>query len=174
MMVTLVASHGLGRTCALPAAWSGSGAAVERYSVHAMVRLRPFKLALTLSTIAKVQVDESLIRQASFYRQLLKVLNRFLVKSNSQLLLQALCVGILASLHLGKIIMVAHGSTGICFPLLFVSFPCRNNSYHGLVCAIAVESSHRASVHSKRSSLRPIQFIHNYSVPTLSMKSISH
>ena len=70
--------------------------------------LRPIQIQLAVRSraVPKIQVDETLIRDASILRNGLEIADRFLVKANRDLLFELGCIRILFGI--GEVVFFAH------------------------------------------------------------------
>lgn len=75
---------------------------------HALRCPLHMELAVVQRTVAKVEVDQALIRDSHFFRNRLEIGHRIAVQPHRDRLFQILDVRVLAPLHLREVIMVSH------------------------------------------------------------------
>jgi len=102
------------------------------------------KFLLLGGAVAKVKIDQILIREPSFNGQRLEVCNGFPVETNRDGLLQHPDVGILLPPHFGKVVVFSHGSAPIIPLFALIRLSRGKDPDHRFLLSIAVTHDQRA------------------------------
>ena len=119
---------------------------------------RPLHLQLPVmdSTVTQIEIYELLIRKSCFDRHCFEIRDGIPIKPDGDRLLKHFDIGILPSLHLGKVIVISHWSSPVgCF-LAFVCLPRRDDPDYGVALAVAVTNYYHAQLETHTKQDEPV------------------
>ncbi len=104
------------------------------------------KFASTVDAILQVEVDQTLIRDASFRRHRFEIVDHILTHSQRDLLLQAFRIRISSRLKFREVVFSFHNLSDVISCLLLRRFSCRNDTDDVILPTIAVANEQQSTL----------------------------